>query len=200
MLLLRLKEITKYTLTKLNDHFINVGSNLAEQISNTNIDPTSYIHNSPTDTFTMTPVSQEQIIIIFSDLNETKSSTGIPNKLIKIAAAQISVPFTRIYNESINTGIVPAVLKISKVTPLYKYDSPSNPINYRPISILSSFSKVLEKIIHDQLQTFLEEHNILFEYQFGFRKNHSTEQAILDITEKLKSNIDKKIHNMRSFP
>ena len=88
---------------------------------------------------------------------------------------------------------MPDILKISRVTPLHKSDSKTNPNNYRPISTLSSFSKVLEKIVHDQLQVYLEKRNILFEHQFGFRKNYSTEHAILDITDNLKTSIDKKL-------
>ena len=100
--------------------------------------------------------------------------------------------FTSIYNESINTGIVPDILKISRVTPIYKSGTITNPSNYRPISVLSAFSKILERIIYNQLELFLVKNGILFEYQFGFRKGYSTEQAILEITDALKTTIDKK--------
>jgi retron-type reverse transcriptase len=66
----------------------------------------------------------------------------------------------------------------------------TDPNNYRPIALLSPFSKTLERIVYDQLMTFLEKYDILNKYQFGFRKGHSTEQAILEITENLKTSID----------
>jgi hypothetical protein len=102
------------------------------------------------------------------------------------------VHFTYIYYKSITSGIIPDIFKISRVTPIYKNGDVTDPNNYRPISTLSPFSKVLEKIVHDQMILFLEKNNILFPYQFGFRKGYSTEQAILEITDNIKTAIDKK--------
>ena len=87
-------------------------------------------------------------------LEITDSLTHIPNKLIKIAAEPLSVPFTQINNQSIETGIVPNTLKVSQVTSVYKSGDATNPANYRPISTLSSFSKVFEKLIYNQLYNF----------------------------------------------
>ena len=87
---------------------------------------------------------------------------------------------------------MPDILKVSQVTPIYKSGDITDSGNYRPLSILSPFTKVLERIIYNQLQSFLDKYNILCEYQFGFRKGHSTEQAILEITDKLKWAIDNK--------
>ena len=67
-----------------------------------------------------------------------------------------------------------------------KFDDTTDPANYRPISTLSSFRKVFEKLIYNQLYRFLEKYSILYKYQFGFSKGYSTEQAILEITDSLK--------------
>ena len=88
------------------------------------------------------------------------------------------------------TGSVPDIFKVSRITPIPKNGSACEPGNYRPIAVLSSFSKVLEKLIYDQLISFLEKQNILFEYQFGFRKGHSTEHAILETIDSLKTALD----------
>jgi len=88
------------------------------------------------------------------------------------------------------TGSVPDIFKVSRITPILKNGSACEPGNYRPIAVLSSFSKVLEKLIYDQLISFLEKQNILFEYQFGFRKGHSTEHAILETIDSLKTALD----------
>lgn len=178
---------------QLNEHFINVGPNLAKQIPSTTICPTDYITNSPTTSFMMSPVSVNEVTNLFKSLDDNKSSIGVPNKLIKIAAKQLAMPFTYIYNESFESGIVPNPLKISRVTPVFKSDSPIDPNNYRPVATLSSFSKILEKIVYNRLLSFLNKNKILYKYQFGFRKGHSTEQAILEITDTLKSNIDKRL-------
>ena len=175
---------------QFNQHFINVGPNLANLIPSTNDDPTKYITNSPTSSFFMSPVTEEYVCQLFSELNVNKSSLDISNKMIKLASRALSIPFAYIFNQSISTGIVPNALKIFKVTPVYKKGVMTDPNNYRPIATLSPFSKTLERIIYDQLSSFLEKHNILNKDQFGFRKGHSTEQAILEITDNMKTFID----------
>ena len=157
-----------------------------------NSDPTTYIHNSPVSSFVMSTVTESLVSKLFSELNVHKASLGLPNKLIKIASKQLSVPFTFIYNKSITLGVVSDIFKISRVTPIYKNGNITDPMNYRPISILTAFSKVLEKFIYDQMILFLEKHKILFPHQFGFRKGYSTEQAILEMTDSVKTAIDQK--------
>ena len=87
---------------------------------------------------------------------------------------------------SFSKGIFPDKLKIVKVIPLHKGGSTQDLNNFRPISLLSIFDKIIEKIIHKRLYHFLE-HNILFENQFGFRKNNSTSYTLMEITERIES-------------
>ena len=82
------------------------------------------------------------------------------------------------------------VLKVSRVTPIFKSEDATDPANYRPIAVLSPSSKILEKTVNDQLISFIDKYNILFKYQIGFRKEHSTELAILEITDILKTSVD----------
>lgn len=84
---------------------------------------------------------------MFKTLDANKSSIDIPNKRIKLAADPPSAPFTQIYNQSIETGIVPNVLKVSQVTPVYKNGDITDPGYYRPISTWSQFSKVFGRLI-----------------------------------------------------
>ena len=105
----------------------------------------------------MSPVEVTQVCRVFQNLNENKSSLDIPNKLIKIASEPLSIPFTYIYNQSIANGIVPNVFKISRVTPIYKSGEVTD-----TIATLSSFSKVLERLIYNQLYLFLEKKMILY--------------------------------------
>ena len=85
------------------------------------------------------------------------------------------------------------MLKVSQVTPVNKSGDATDLANYRPISTLSSFRKVFEKLIYNQLYNFLKKYSILYQYQFGFREEYSTEQAILEITDSLKKAMDKKL-------
>ena len=176
---------------QFNQHFTTIGPTLASAINPTCDDPTKYMRNSPTNhSFYLSAVTEEYVAQLFSNLNERKASLDVPNKLIKLASHELSKPFSYIYSQSIIQGIVPNVLKVSRVTPIFKSGDATDPTNYRPIAVLSPFSKILEKIVNDQLVSFIDKHNILFKYQFGFRKDHSTELAILEITDILKTSID----------
>ena len=88
------------------------------------------------------------------------------------------------------TGVVPDKLKIGKVIPVYKKGDSSLPTNYRPISLLSIFDKLLEKLMYKRVYTFLTENNILYPYQFCFRKNHSTSLALIDVIDNIYSCLD----------
>ena len=134
--------------------------------------------------FVTGPVTNAQVLNHFLTLDKNKASLDIPNAMLRMIAPIISPVFTNIY-ESFNTGIVPDILKISRITPIYKSGTVTNPNNY---------PKILDRIVYNQLESYLDKNNIFFEYQFqfGFRKGHSTEQAILEITDSLKTAIDKK--------
>ena len=95
-------------------------------------------------------------------------------------------------NESFSTGIFPDNLKIkiAKVIALHKKGATDDPSNYRPISLLSVFSKIFEKIMHKGLYNFLEVNDILHPLQFGFRKKHSTQHTLISMTETIKKSID----------
>ena len=103
----------------------------------------------------------------------------------------MSIPLTYIYNQSIETGIVPDILKVSQIPLEYKGDDATDRSNYRPIATLSPFSKMLQRLIYNQLYSFIDKHQILYKYQFGFRKGYSTDQAIVEITDNLKLATDK---------
>ena len=83
----------------------------------------------------------------------------------------------------LNMGVFPDLLKISKVIPIYKKEDDTMFSNYRPISLLPSISKMFEKVILEQLTTYLNKNNLIHKHQYGFRKNHSTEYASLHIVD-----------------
>ncbi len=90
-------------------------------------------------------------------------------------AAEVITPSTgHIINMSIQTGKVPDELKMERVIPLHKKGSKSDPSNYRPVDILSALSKIVERIIQEQINEYISNNNILYEMQSGFRKAHST--------------------------
>ena len=79
------------------------------------------------------------------------------------------------------------MLKIAKVTPLYKSGDAENVTNYRPISVLSVFSKILERMMYNRIYKLLKSNNLLFNKQFGFQLNNSTEHAILQLVNDISS-------------
>ena len=106
--------------------------------------------------------------------------------LLKILSEHIATPLCDIINDSFSNGIFPDMMKLAKVIPLYKKNSPEDPSNYRPISLLSVFSKITEKLMHTRLYNFLEQHNVLYSLQFGFRSKNSTLHALISLTESIK--------------
>jgi hypothetical protein len=116
---------------------------------------------------------------------ETKNSLdidGISTKLLKLIAHPISIPLSHIFNLSLNIGTFPSKLKTSRTVPIFKNGDPESCDNYRPISLLSSISKVLEKLVSIQLVNHLELNNLLYKHQYGFQKKKSTEHNLLHIS------------------
>ena len=100
---------------------------------------------------------------------------------------------------SFSTGVVPSQFKIAKVIPIYKAGSKSSADNYRPISLLISFSKIMEKIISSRLLYFLDSNNILSKWQFGFRSSHSTIHPMVHFLKKVTESLNKKTHTISIF-
>lgn len=103
---------------------------------------------------------------------------------------QLLCPHCCIYNLSLSTGIVPANLKIAKIVPVYKKGALTSACNYRPISLLSIFDKIFEKLVCAKLMTFLNKYNIIYEFQFGFRKRHSTSLALIEVVDGIYKSLD----------
>jgi hypothetical protein len=100
-------------------------------------------------------------------------------------------PLTIIINQMLNTGIFPNLLKIAKVTPIYKKGDETDFSNYRPISLLPALSKIFEKVIFNQTYEYFTQEKLFYESQYGFRNKHSTEYAALEIVDRLMTEMDK---------
>lgn len=121
---------------------------------------------------------------------KTSGLDFINAKLLHDISPFISVPLAYIYNISLASGSVPDNLKIAKVIPIFKQGEPDRPNNYRPISLLSIFNKIFEKIIAKRLLLFWNKHNVLNQHQFGFRSGHSTTLALINILDDIYKMID----------
>ena len=156
-----------------------------------NISSSKFLKNRNEINFVIAHVSNEEILDIINSLeNKFTGPFSIPLKMLSVIPDLIILPLAYIINLSFLTGECPDLLKVVKVIPIHKGGSTQDMNNYRPISLLSIFDKIIEKLIHKKLYSFLEEHNILYQNQFGFRKNHSTVYALVQIIEMIKESID----------
>ena len=119
--------------------------------------------------------------------------------IIKHATEYIAPILSVIFNKCFVEGFYPDKLKIAKVIVLHKKGRKDIMGNYRPISLLNIFDKIFEKLIYKRIIAFLKKHDILFQFQFGFRENHSTTLALIDIVDKIKQNIDDKKYTVGIF-
>jgi len=128
----------------------------------------------------MIPTNPEEINSTIISLKPKKSHgyDKISSKLLKVLATAIKYPPSLIINKSLETGTVPKSLKLAKIIPIYKSKDKSLMSNYRPISLLPSISKILEKIVHHRVYKFCTNQGILYNSQYGFRPNHSTINAV----------------------
>ena len=108
-------------------------------------------------------------------------------------------PLEILYNLSISTGTVPDRFKIARVLAVYKKESHMNLSNYRPISLLSVFNRILERLIYRRLINYTDKNNLLYNRQFGFRAKHSTFLAILSITDKIQKAIEDNVYTLVEF-
>ncbi len=116
---------------------------------------------------------------------------GISTKLVKQIKLITVEPLTAIINQMINTGIFPDLLKIAKISPIYKKDDETEFSNYRPISLLPAISNIFEKVISTQTYKYFTKQKLFYKSQYGFRNEHSTEYATLEIVDRLMTEMDK---------
>ena len=179
---------------QFNKFFGSVGHTMAGIIpSNNTCNYIEYLTENINSTFNFQPVNSCQIKKTVQNLKSSSSAgyDGISNILLKYLEPLLNKPLTLLVNQSLKSGIFPDSLKLAKITPIYKKDDVHLIENYRPISVLPSISKVFEKIVFEQLSLYFITNNYFCPSQYGFRKNHSTEHAILEVVDQISSDLDK---------
>jgi hypothetical protein len=116
----------------------------------------------------------------------------VPFRIVKLSMPFISSPLIYICNKMLSTGTFLTCLKFSLVSPIFKKDNKAEISAYRPISLLTSFSKIFEKVIYNRLLQHTKDNNIISSDQYGFRNNSSSELAIFNLTNQILSQINKK--------
>ena len=145
------------------------------------------------DSVFLQPTNKSEIEKIIKSLDSNKSSDiyGMSPKFLKILAPAISETLNNISNKSFALGIFPDHMKLAMITPIFKGGSKLDVSNYRPVSVLPTISKVLEKLMLTRLTEYLEKSKIIYEHQFGFQKNRSTTLAVLDLNTRITKALDR---------
>ena len=180
----------KFTISNaLNTYFVEIGPQLERSI-NTTVNPLTYVKSS-SNSMLMPYVEEHEIIGIVYQLKESSPGwDSIPASVAKATIQSYIKPLTSLINSSFENGLFPDELKLTTVIPIFKNGDKTDVTNYRPISVLSFFSRIFEKTINNCLIKFIDKHGIIHKYQFGFRKSHSTSHAIISIVEKINNALD----------
>ena len=176
-----------------NNFFSQIGENLASKFSrDNNTDYKKYLGSPADQSILLHKINQKEIDNAIKNLKNSSSSgpDEITSKFVKLSAPILIPALDKIFNLALKSGIYPNKLKIAKVVPVYKKGVSTLVSNYRPISILNTINKIFEKILHIRLTKFIEDSNLLYKYQFGFRKNHSTELALIEIVDQIRLSLD----------
>jgi exonuclease III len=181
----------------LNEHFVSIADNLVNQLekndtSYTDADFKSFMEQAVLKNYpkiSCKPSTIKEIETIIKSI-KTKDSYGydhISTRVLKMCAPYISSPLNYICNMIIFSGKYPDRLKYSEIKPLYKKGDKSQLKNYRPISLLTAFSKVIENVMLRRLRDHLDKYNILSLNQFGFQRNVTIDDAVYDLLNEIQT-------------
>lgn len=183
---------------KFNEHFLSCG---LTQRSARKRDPVTYINSLVQGSIFLRPSDELEVQNIIGSLSN--NSAAGPDEIkagpIKAVASIIATPFSHVCNCILRDGLFPDELKVARVTVLHKGGPKDDLNNYRPISILSVFSKIIERVIFTRINQYLKNLKVIVPQQFGFQKKKSTELALLGVKEKLIENIEKKLYTVGLF-
>ena len=142
--------------------------------------------------FAFKSVDEETIVKILQNMKESKAA-GIDNingRFLKDGAKIMAKPIAQLCNLSLTLSLFPSCCKIAKLKPLFKKGSKTDPQNYRPISLLPVVSKVIERVVHNQTNSFLTQNKVLYNFQSGFRNKHSTDSCLSYLNDKILKGFD----------
>ena len=178
-----------------NDYFTSIGSNLTKDFGDVTLPELNINYENE---FQFKEINSNCVLRALLNL-PNKSSNDIidmDSRLLRLASPIIAHHLCHIFNLSLNQGIVPPDWKLAKVTPIYKGKGKmSDPGNYRPISVVPTVAKVMEKLVKEQLVTHLNNNNLISDTQFAYLKNHSTSSALHCIVENFLENINSHLIN-----
>ena len=195
--LLAVRTTPQASVNYVNKYFVSIGQSLAEviyssnQFQNTTVTSHSQYSNLSSFVLLDTDPTEVDRILIGLDSNSAPGWDGISTKFLKMTRTFVVPLICSLVNLCFQEGIFPKALKRSIVTPVFKGGDKTDVNNYRPISVLTSISKIVEKLLNNRLMGYLNNFKILSSSQYGFRKGLSTQDAILALTSLIVQEVDK---------
>ncbi|KAL5258808.1 hypothetical protein ACHWQZ_G009312 [Mnemiopsis leidyi] len=190
---------------EFNKYFVSLAANLNEAYNeigelSMNRLPSfyDYLPRSSSSSIYLHDCDPDEVSKVITELKNGKSS-DIPIHIVKQSSNIISPLLSVLYNECMRDGVFPDDLKTGRISPIYKKDNEELLENYRTVSTLAVFGKIFEKIIYRRLYNFFQSQNTLYENQYGFRKNHSTNHALNFSVNYVESCLKKKQHVLGIF-
>jgi len=184
-----------------NSYFTGLAKSLSGKIQPTNKSFHDFLLPSSPKSFALIPTCPKELIAIYKTLKSTHSSgTDDLNPYILSSVIELLAgPLTEVINSSLKNGEVPLEIKLAKVIPIHKQGSKNEITNYRPIFILTFFSKLFERVMYDRLFSFIRQQNILYPFQHGFQPGHSTSMSLIDIHDKITRAMDNNEYSIGIF-
>ena len=185
----------------INKFYVNIGKSVEQKIPRKETQFSHYLNSKNNYNIVLHPCTEDEVRKYISTLPVSKASgpNSIPISILKTNIDQLVNPLISILNKSLAEGTFPDLLKSASVCPIYKKGDKSQCANYRPISLLSNLSKIFERTMYNRIEQFLSTFETIYKLQFGFRKRHSTEHALLNIIEKIRQNLDNGIFTCGVF-
>ena len=169
--------------------FTSIGPELADKIT-CSVHPISYVDTIVNSIVISYALYMDVKNTILSLKNSSPGYDEFPAFITKQYIDNYVVPLTYVINMSLMEGIFPSELKLANVVPIFKSAESDKAHNYRPILVLSFFSKICEKIMYNNVVNYMDKNDTFYKYQFGFRKSHSTHHAIITLVDKITSSLD----------
>ena len=176
---------------KFNEYFVNHPKNIHEKVKASSID-FSYLIDSSRESMSFINCSPIEVAKEISSMKKQGGMHDIPARFLKLCDTYVANPLSRLFNQCIEKGLFPDILKTAQITPVHK-KGPKNEIkNYRPIAVLMNIGKIFESIIQKRLLNYFENRGFLSANQFGFRKARNTELAVFTLIDRIMPAFEKK--------
>ena len=178
--------------SEFNSIFNTIAAKIDRRIISTSFAFRNTLKEPNENTMFLSPTTVNEVESGIKELQDKKATgpNSIPSKILKNNKDVLSMPLCDLINLVFVSGTFPQQLKTAKIIPFYKKGDPLDWTNYHPISILSDLEKLIEKLIHSRMNKFLEYHECFYKNQFGLRKKHSTNHALITITEKINMSVE----------